>query len=521
MSAWASKAPEKLEAWRQLGVLAEDVVASPKGGTANGLEVSERLGPLLVDYSKQRLNERTMRTLVALAHQSGLPAAIASLFAGEAVNTTENRAALHTALRSPAGITASPLEIHNERRRFLAFAEDVRDGTWKGYDGRAAATVVHIGIGGSHLGPELIVDAMAQAATGPEIRFLANIDGNAARTTLAGLDPATTLAMVASKSFNTLETALNAATVKSWFWERTCNAAAVARHFAAATANTAAAAEFGIPQANCFRLWNWVGGRFSLWSAVGLPIAIALGRQAFEDLLAGAHAVDEHFRTTPLARNIPVLLALLQIWNTNFLGAASHAVLAYDKRLKLLPDYLQQLEMESNGKSVRVDGEPVATHTCPLIWGGEESNGQHAFHQLLHQGTRAFSADLIACAKAAHDLPEHHPWLLANCLAQGEALRQGREAAEPHRRVAGGHPCTTILLDDLTPYALGALLAVYEHKVFCASAIWQINAFDQWGVELGKELAGPIHERLCGKGASPGRDSSTESLVKEIRRRGG
>ena len=518
MSAWTSKAPEQLEAWRQLGVLAEDVVGSTEAGTANGFKSSERLGPLLVDYSKQRLNERIMRTLVALAHQSGLPTAIADLFAGEAVNATENRAAWHTVLRAPVGAAPSLAEVHNERRRFLAFAEDVRDGTWQGNDGRAAASVVHIGIGGSHLGPELVVDAMAQAATGPEIRFLANVDGNAASAALAGLDPATTLAIVASKSFNTLETALNAATVKSWFLERTCDVAAVAKHFVAATANTAAAARFGIPQASCFRLWNWVGGRFSLWSAVGLPVAIALGRQAFEDLLAGAHAVDQHFRTTPLARNIPVVLALLQIWNTNFLGSASHAVLAYDQRLKLLPDYLQQLEMESNGKSVRVDGERVATHTCPLIWGGEESNGQHAFHQLLHQGTRAFSADLIACAKAAHGLPEHHAWLLANCLAQGEALRRGRETAEPHRRVAGGHPSTTILLDDLTPYALGALLALYEHKVFCASAIWQINAFDQWGVELGKELAGPIRERLRGKG---GRGFSTESLIEEIGRQGG
>ena len=250
---------------------------------------------------------------------------------------------------------------------------------------------------------------------------------------------------------------------------------------------------------------------------MGLPIAVALGSEAFEELLAGAHAVDEHLRSAPLHRNIPVLLALLQIWNTNFLGASSHAVLAYDRRLKLLPDYLQQLEMESNGKSVRLDGERATTHTCPVIWGGEESNGQHAFHQLLHQGTRAFSADLIACAKPAHDLPNHHAWLLANCLAQSKAMREGRAADEPHRRVEGGHPCTTILLDELTPRALGALLALYEHKVFCASAIWQINPFDQWGVELGKELAAPIYARLRGKGKSATQDPSTEALANAIR----
>ncbi len=472
------------------------------------------MGPLLIDYSKQRLDDESKRALVALAEQSELPAAIAKLCAGEPVNVTENRAARHMDLRMSANAKA---EVADERRRFLALAESVRNGTWRGTTGRPAAAVVHIGIGGSHLGPELVVDALAPAATGPEVRFLANMDGHAVNAALAGLDPATTLVVIASKSFTTLETMLNAAAVKSWFLERTCDPGAIAHHFVAVTANTAAAEQFGVPQAGCFRLWDWLGGRFSLWSAVGLPIAIALGSEAFEELLAGAHAVDEHLRSAPLHRNVPVLLALLQIWNTNFLGASSHAVLAYDRRLKLLPDYLQQLEMESNGKSVRLDGERATTHTCPVIWGGEESNGQHAFHQLLHQGTRAFSADLIACAKPAHDLPNHHAWLLANCLAQSKAMREGRAADEPHRRVEGGHPCTTILLDELTPRALGALLALYEHKVFCASAIWQINPFDQWGVELGKELAAPIYARLRGKGKSATQDPSTEALANAIR----
>ena len=519
MSAWTSSAPEKLDAWQRLGTLAEDVLAASDSCSARGFDAcSQRLGPLLVDYSKQRLNAETQRTLVALAHQSGLPAAIASLFAGEPVNATENRAALHMHLRTPAQTQAEATDVRGERQRFLAFAESVRNGTRRGTTGRPIATVVHIGIGGSHLGPELVVDALAPTATGPAVRFLANIDGHAASAALAGLDPATTLVIVASKSFTTLETMHNATTAKSWFLERTCNPAALAKHFVAVTANSAAAQQFGVPPASCFHLWDWVGGRFSLWSAVGLPVAIALGRAAFKELLAGAHALDEHFRTAPLDKNLPVLLALLQIWNANFLGASSHAVLAYDHRLKLLPDYLQQLEMESNGKSVRVDGEQATTPTCPVIWGGEESNGQHAFHQLLHQGTQAFSADLVACAKPAHDLRSHHGWLLANCLAQAEAMRQGRPADEPHRRVAGGHPCTTIVLDELTPYALGALLALYEHKVFCAGAIWQINPFDQWGVELGKELAGRFYAQLQGKSESSSQeDPAADPLADEIR----
>lgn len=509
----APRPPEQLDAWRRLGVLAKNVVAAPRPSMRFDA-ASKRLGPLLVDHSNQRFGDDIARALVALAEQSRLSAAIASLFAGDPVNCTEHRAALHMDLRgnASAGVAA-------ERRRFLDFADGVRSGAWRGITGRPAATVIHVGIGGSHLGPALAVDALTHsrsAATGPEIRFLANIDGHAAGAVLAGLDPATTLVIVASKSFTTLETMLNATTVRSWFLERTADPDALAKHFVAVTADTAAAAEFGVAPSNCFPLWDWLGGRFSLWSAVGLPIAIALGSEAFTHLLAGASAVDDHFRTAPLHGNIPVLLALLQIWNTNFLGATSHAVLAYDRRLRLLPDYLQQLEMESNGKSVRTDGERTATHTCPVIWGGEESNGQHAFHQLLHQGTRAFSADLIACVKPAHGLRDHHDWLLANCLAQGEALRRGRAAAEPHRSVQGGHPCTTILLDELSPPALGALLALYEHKVFCSGAIWRINPFDQWGVELGKELAKPIHAQLRGRGGATGR--SANPLADEIRR---
>ena len=499
---WASKPPQELAAWQRLGKLAAKHAGAKvavAGRRSFGV-FSRRLGPLIVDYSKQPIDQEILRTLVALGNESGLPTAIADLFAGAPVNTTEDRAVRHMALREPRVEAAPPPS--DARERFLAFAEAVRSGDYRGFTGRPIETVVAIGIGGSHLGPELVVDALAEMHNAPQVRFLANIDGEAARRTLAGLDPATTLVVVISKSFTTLETRTNARTVASWFVERTCDVAALGRHFVAVTANADAARNWGVPAENCFPMDDAVGGRYSLWSAAGLPAAIALGRNAFEAMLAGAHRADEHFRRAPIIDNLPALLALLQIWNANFHGAATHAVLAYDHRLRLLPQYLQQLEMESNGKSIHLDGEPVATHTAPVIWGGEETNGQHAFHQLLHQGTRAFSADFIACVAPGHDLADHHDWLLANCLAQSKAMREGRTdeegvAVANHRRIPGGHASTTVLLDELTPKTLGTLLALYEHKVFCASVIWQTNAFDQWGVELGKELAGQMRTELA------------------------
>ncbi|MYD97746.1 MAG: glucose-6-phosphate isomerase [Gammaproteobacteria bacterium] len=504
--------PHELAAWRRLAKLAEPRTGSRPSHVPNSL----RLGPLLVDYSKQGIDKPVAGALADLAAQSGLESAIAALFSGDPVNRTEDRAALHTSLRAHD----CPDEVRRERDRFLDVAERVRSGEYRGYTAKAIDTVVAIGIGGSQLGPELVVDALARSSgTAPEIRFLANVDGTAATSALAGLDPATTLVILISKSFTTLEMRVNAAAARSWFLERTCEANALARHFLAVTANEDAAAEFGVAGEHRFRMWDWVGGRFSLWSAAGLPIAIALGRDGFESLLAGARQVDDHFRSTPFERNIPVLLALLQVWNTNFHGAASHALLVYDNRLKLLPDHLQQLEMESNGKSVRNDGQPTETHTAPIVWGGEETNGQHAFHQLLHQGTRAFSADLIACVDPGHDLEAHHDWLLANCLAQSEAMLLGREgeATAPHRRVKGGNPTTTILLDELDARSLGALLALYEHKVFCLGTLWQINPFDQWGVELGKELAGPIHGELI-EGSQRGGNPATAELIEAIKR---
>ena len=515
MSASQSSPPQGLGAWQRLAILAKPRTGTPARATSR----SRRLGPVLVDYSKQALDDEVFEALAELAAESKLPRAIGELFAGARINNTEDRPVQHTLLRAPAG--ACPKEVAAERERFLTVADAVRCGQRRGYTGKPFETVIVIGIGGSQLGPELVVDAL-RPPHAPDVRFLANIDGDAAVRTLAGLDPATTLVIVVSKSFTTLETRVNAETTRSWFLERTCETGIVEEHFLAVTANQAAAAEFGIPPGNRFAMWDWVGGRFSMWSAAGLPIAIALGRGCFEDLLAGAHGVDDHFRETAPKDNIPVLLALLAIWNTNFHGTATHAVLPYDRRLRLLPSYLQQLEMESNGKSVRRDGDAVRTHTAPVVWGGEETNGQHAFHQLLLQGTRAFSADFVAVARAGHDLKDHHDWLLANCLAQSKAMSEGRAADGPlgsHRSVAGGQPSTTVLLDELTPRSLGALLALYEHKVFCLGSIWQINPFDQWGVELGKELAGEIHDELTSGGSQgAGNDASTAGLLTQVRR---
>lgn len=514
-----ARPPQELAAWQSLARLAERRARAPAPSAARATARSRRLGPLYVDYSRQSIDDEVVDALIELAVESELAGAIDDMFSGVPINNTDNRPVLHTLVR--ARDEACPAEVTEERERFLAFAEAVRVGKRCGYTGKPYDTVVVIGIGGSQLGPELVVDAL-KTPHGLEVRFLANIDGAAATEALAGLDPATTLVIVVSKSFTTLEPRVNAETTRSWFLERTCEPAAVAEHFLAVTANPDAAAEFGIPPEKRFTTWDWVGGRFSLWSAAGLPIALAIGRDGFDELLAGARMVDDHFREMPFRDNIPVILALLAVWNTNFHGTASHAVLPYDRRLRLLTSYLQQLETESNGKSVRRDGSTVGTHTAPVVWGGEETNGQHAFHQLLHQGTRAFSADFIAVARAGHDLKVHHDWLLANCLAQSKAMREGRRAEGAlgsHRSVPGNHPTTTLMLDELSPRSLGALLALYEHKVFCLGAIWQINAFDQWGVELGKELAGPIYDELAsGEDRGAGHDASTAGLLTQFKR---
>jgi glucose-6-phosphate isomerase len=517
--------PEQQPAWQELTRLAAEPgrldLHALQNDEARNTALYVEAPALLLDFSRQRLDCDVVGRLLELAEQRGMAAEIDRLFTGAHVNSTEDRPALHTALRAHAGERPSETEtaVAATRSRLRSTAAAVLSGDRRGFTGRAFTDLIHIGIGGSHLGPELAVEALDRAAAaGPRCRFVANIDGQALTTALAGLNPETTLFIVVSKSFSTIETRVNAESARSWFLERTACAGALRQHFLAVTANLPAAADFGVAAEMTFPMWDWVGGRFSLWSAVGLPIALTAGPDAFDDFLEGARDMDEHFRRTPFAANGPLLMALVGIWNYNFLGATSHAVLPYDQRLRLLPDYLQQLEMESNGKSVHHDGSPIGVHSMPIVWGGEGTNGQHAFHQLLHQGTRAFTADFILTARPDHELGEHHRWLLANGLAQSQAMMVGQDATDPHRRVPGNKPTSTIVLDRLTPYALGSLLALYEHKVFCQGVIWNINSFDQWGVELGKRLALPIHDQLGGA-ATLHQDPSTRRLINHLRGR--
>jgi len=511
--------PERLPAWQVLARLRERDLANPtlQSGRAGAPTIA--LPGLLADFSKQCVDDEILAALIRLAAEADLFRQRERLFGGEPVNVTEDRPALHTALRAAAG-QRPPVAgdaVDATFARLGAFAAAVRDGDYRGYSGKAITDIVHIGIGGSHLGPELAVEALGGANTGgPACHFVANVDGNAIGTALARCNPDTTLFILVSKSFTTLETQVNANTARRWFLEPTGDVPAPRRHFVGITANVPKASAFGIAPDNIYPMWDWVGGRFSLWSAVGLPILLTAGPAAFAEMLQGARDMDDHFRTAPPASNAPLLMALIGLWNYNFLGAASQAILPYDQRLRLLPDYLQQLEMESNGKSVQLDGAPVAVDTMPIVWGGEGTNGQHAFHQLLHQGTRAFAADFILVANAEHELDLHQRWLLANGLAQSQAMLLGHGDQDPHRRVTGRKPTTTLVLNSLSPRALGALLALYEHKVFCQGVLWNINSFDQWGVELGKRLAIPIFEQLGGQSAT-GQDSSTRDLVAHLR----
>ncbi|MEM7220893.1 MAG: glucose-6-phosphate isomerase [Pseudomonadota bacterium] len=507
--------PTTTDAWHALGALESEpasVEPAPR---------SLVLGELCLDLSRQRLNPEAWSTLVRFAREMGLEAAIAAQLRGDHINNTEDRPALHSALRAraderPAAVAEA---IDDTLEQMIGFAEDVRANRRRGYTGRAFKTVVHIGIGGSHLGPELVYDALRDPTDRLSVRFIANLDGHAATEALRDLDPETTLFIVASKSFGTLETRLNAEFARSWFIERTPAQqvkSAVAAHFIAVSSNLEAVERFGIDPANTFAMWDWVGGRYSVWSAVGIPLLLAFGEAAFRDFLAGARLVDRHLAEEPLEQNAPVLMALAGLFNYNFRGAESLAVLSYDRRLRLLPDFLQQLEMESNGKSVDRDGNPVACQTMPVLWGGEETNGQHAFHQLLHQGNRAFTADFVGVVRPAHDRREQHLWQLANLLGQAEAMEQGDDPADPARRVAGARPTTTILLRELSPSALGTLLALYEQKVFCQGVFWNINSFDQWGVELGKKLAERVFPALQGDERLDERSGNSQRLIDHI-----
>ena len=496
---------------------------------------------LLLDYAKNRIDDETMSLLFDLARECRLESWRDRMFAGEPINVTEGRAVLHVALRNRSG---APMfidghdvmpDIDAVLAQMRAFSDAVRDGTWRGHTGKAVTDVVNIGIGGSDLGPAMAVEALAAyRKPGLRVHFVSNVDATDIAETLKRLDPATTLFLVASKTFTTQETIANARAACAWL-TGALGEAAVARHFAALSTNRDGVVAFGIDPANMFAFWDWVGGRYSLWSAIGLSIAIAVGFAQFERLLAGAHAMDEHFRQAPLDANMPVILGLLGVWNVNFQGAAAHAVLPYDQYLRRLPAHLQQVDMESNGKGVARDGGPVGLETGPIIFGEPGTNGQHAFYQLIHQGTRLVPADIIVAASTHNPLADQHAMLVANALAQAEALMRGKTLEEaraeldaagmdpakaaalaPHKVFPGNRPTNTIVLRRLDPYTLGLLVALYEHKVFVQGILWNVNSFDQWGVELGKQLASVILPELAA-GSAGRHDGSTEGLLAHMR----
>ena len=498
---------------------------------------------LFVDHAKQRLSADSLALLVALAEACGLRSRIDAMFSGGRINSTERRAVLHVALRAPAGerivLDGRDVvpDVHEVLGRMGAFAERVRGGAWTGHTGRRIRTVVNIGIGGSDLGPVMANDALRSYAT-PDLafRFVSNVDGSDFVEATAGLDPAETLFIVASKTFTTLETLANARSARDWLVGRLGAEAAVAKHFVAVSTAAAEVSAFGIDTANMFGFWDWVGGRYSMDSAIGLATMLAVGPTRFGELLAGFHAMDVHFREAPLERNLPVLQGLIDVWNTTFLGSGSIAVLPYDHALRRFAAYLQQLAMESNGKRVTLDGATIDSYdTCPVYWGEPGTNGQHSFYQLIHQGTRTIPCEFVGFARSRRPLGRHHDLLMANVFAQAEALAFGRSADEvraemaakggvdeslvPHKVFPGNRPSTTILAEELTPHALGALVAYHEHAVFTQGVIWNVNSFDQWGVELGKVLATRIVPELEAD-ADPsldGHDASTAALIRRYR----
>lgn len=494
-------------------------------------------GDFLVDYSKNIVSEETMQLLLAFARERGVEAGRDAMFNGEKINTTEDRAVLHTALRNRAntpvmvdGEDVMP-DVNATLAKVREFTESVRGGTWKGYTGKSITDVVNIGIGGSDLGPLMVTEALKPYASDLKVHFVSNVDGTHMAETTKGLNPETTLFLVASKTFTTQETMTNANSAKAWLLAAAKDEAAVAKHFAALSTNAEGVGKFGIDTKNMFGFWDWVGGRYSLWSAIGTSIALYVGMDNFERLLDGAHAVDNHFTTAPLEENIPLLMAVIGLWYNNFHGAQTHALLPYDQYLHRFAAYMQQGDMESNGKGVTRDGKPSGLSTGPIVWGEPGTNGQHAFYQLIHQGTKMVPCDFIAPVKSQNPVGAHHSILLSNYLAQTEALMLGKseatvraelagklegEALEklaPQKVFKGNRPTNSILMEKLTPFNLGALIALYEHKIFCQGWMWNINSFDQWGVELGKALAKAIQPELAGDDEITSHDSSTNGLI--------
>jgi glucose-6-phosphate isomerase len=509
---------------------------------ARGERLTAEAVGIYLDYSKNRVTDETMRLLLALAEARGLRARIDAMFRGDKINTTEGRAVLHVALRALRGerieVDGHDVvpDVHEVLDRMASFSDQVRDGTWLGHTGRRIRNVINIGIGGSDLGPVMAYEALvAYSRRDLTVRFVSNVDGTDFVEATRDLDPAETLFIISSKTFTTLETMANARSAREWALATLHGDAAVARHFVAVSTNASEVAKFGIDTKNMFGFWDWVGGRYSYDSAIGLSLMIAIGADRFHEMLAGFHAMDEHFRTAPFAENLPVLLGLTGLWYDDFFGAQTVAILPYNQYLARFPAYLQQLDMESNGKHVTLAGDRVDYQTGPIVWGQPGTNGQHAYYQLIHQGTKLIPCDFIGFNRTLNPLGDHHDLLMSNVFAQTEALAFGKTAEEvradgvaaaqvAHRTFEGNRPTNTILLDELTPFSLGSLVALYEHKVFTQGTIWDINSFDQWGVELGKVLAQRIIPELQANRDAPlGHDSSTNALIRRYRvaRQGG
>ena len=524
-----------LEHYKKVSTLhLRDLFAADAG---RGERLSVEAAGLYLDYSKNRVTDETLVLLLRLAAESGLRERIAAMFAGEKINVTEDRAVLHVALRAPAGErmlvdgTDVVPEVQAVLARMAAFCDAVRSGNWRGHTGRPIRNVINIGIGGSDLGPVMAYEALRYySRRDMTFRFVSNVDGTDFAEATRDLDAEETLFIVCSKTFTTLETMTNAHTARDWALRKLGDARGISHHFVAVSTNAAEVAKFGIDPQNMFGFWDWVGGRYSMDSAVGLSTMLAIGPEGFRAMLAGFHAMDEHFRSTPFERNLPVLMGLLAVWYNDFFGAQTAAVFPYDQYLKRFPAYLQQLTMESNGKHVTLEGAPVGTQTGPIYWGEPGTNGQHSFYQLIHQGTRLIPCDFIGFCQSLNPLGQHHDLLLANLFAQTEALAFGKTAAEvaaagtpprlvPHRTFEGNRPTNTLLAERLTPHALGLLVALYEHSVFTQGVIWNIDSFDQWGVELGKVLANRIVPELASAAdPQPMHDSSTNALIRRYRR---
>lgn len=545
--------PTHTAAWKKLSGLFHEnrelTIASLFNEPQRFDDYSIRWKAFLVDYSKNRINDEIFESLLELAQEAGLKEAIEAMFTGEAINRTEGRAVLHTALRNrsnePVMVDGEDVmpQVNKVLEQMKKFSDDINAGNWKGYTGKPIRSLVNIGIGGSDLGPVMVTEALKPYQNEElDMHFVSNVDGTHIVETLKGLDPETTLFFIASKTFTTQETMTNSHSARRWFLEKAKDDAAVAKHFVALSTNAEAVEAFGIDPKNMFVFWDWVGGRYSLWSAIGLPIACAIGFDNFIQLLDGAHAMDLHFRKTKLDKNIPAVLALVGIWNTNFLGAATEAILPYDQYLHRFPAYFQQGNMESNGKHVNRSGEKVNYTTGPIIWGESGTNGQHAFYQLIHQGTHLIPCDFIAPVISHNPLGDHHVKLLSNFFAQTEALMNGKSLEEvkaemekagkpkadiervaPHRVFEGNRPTNSILIKEIDPFNLGALIAMYEHKIFTQGIIWDIFSFDQWGVELGKVLAKGVLEELETEEKIFSHDASTNGLInayKAFRREG-